>query len=182
MIREAIARSKHRTNVKFSIGDAYTLPHAGGMLDAVRMERVLLYMPDRERAITKMMRVTQPGGRIVATDVDFDCTAISGKDRCLTRKMTSLIAEACLHPTPGRELPAILRKAGLSDIIVDQFAAATPYEFCLPFSRGALSAAVEAGKVIADETEEWYRGLAELEASEGFLQLWFFVLAGGAVA
>jgi hypothetical protein len=78
-------------------------------------------------------------------------------------------------------LPAILRNAGLSDITVDQFAVATPYEFCLHFSRGALSAAVEAGKVTVDETEEWHRGLAELEASEDFLQLWFFVVAGGTV-
>jgi ubiquinone/menaquinone biosynthesis C-methylase UbiE len=59
---EAIARCKHVANVKLSIGDAYTLPHAYRTLNAVRMERVLLYMPERERAIGEMMRVTQPRG------------------------------------------------------------------------------------------------------------------------
>jgi ubiquinone/menaquinone biosynthesis C-methylase UbiE len=181
MISEAMVRNKRRTNVKFSIGDAYTLRHADGMLDAVRMERVLLYVPEREKAIAEMMRVTQPGGRIVVTDVDFDCTAITGKDRALTRKMTSLVADACVHPTSGRELPGVLRAAGLTDITVDQFAVPTPYEFCLHFSKGALRAAAEAGKITVSEIEEWYRGLAELKASGNFYQLWFFVVVGGTV-
>jgi hypothetical protein len=115
------------------------------------------------------------------TDVDFDCTAISSKNLGLTRKMTSLVAEACLNPTSSRDLPALIRKAGLREIAVDQFAVSTPYEFCLHFSRGALSAAVELGKVTVDETDEWYRDLAELEASGEFLQLWFFVVASGTV-
>ena len=33
----------------------------------------------------------------------------------------------------------------------------------------------------AAEVEEWYRGLAELEAAGDFLQLWFFVIVGGTV-
>jgi ubiquinone/menaquinone biosynthesis C-methylase UbiE len=181
MIAEATARTQGRTNVEFSIGGAYALPHADAMFDAVRMERVLLYVPDRAKAITEMMRVTKPGGRVVITDVDVDCTAIAGKDRALTRKMTSLLADSFTHPTSGRELPALIRAAGLEDVTVDFRVVRTPYEFCLYITQGTLQAAAEAGKVTVAEVEEWYRGLAELELASGFIQLWFCVIAGGTV-
>jgi SAM-dependent methyltransferase len=181
MIAEAAVRRGDRKNVALSVGQAYALPQQDGTFDAVRMERVLLYVTEREKAVAEMMRVTKPGGRIVITDVDFDCNAITGKDRGLTRKMTSLVADSCVHSTSGRELPALLRGAGLEDVTIDFMAVPTPYEFCIHVTQGALRTAVEAGKVTAAEVEEWYRGLAELEAAGDFLQLWFFVIVGGTV-
>ena len=182
MIAEANARAQGRDNVGFSTGNAYSLSYADAIFDAVRMERVLLYLRDREKALAEMIRVTKPGGHVVVPDVDFDCTAISGKDRALTRKMTSLVAESCIHPTSGRELPALLRAAGLEDVVVDFVAVSSPpYEFCVHSTLGALRAAVEEAKVTSAEVEEWYRGLAELHASGNFLQLWFFVIVGGTV-
>jgi SAM-dependent methyltransferase len=181
MLAEATLRMQGRTNVAFSPGGACALPYADATFDAVRMERVLLYVPDREKAITEMMRVTKPGGRVVITDVDIDCTAISGRDRALTRKMTSLVADSFAHPNSARELPGLLRAAGLEDVTVDLMAVPTPYEFCLYITRGTLQAAAEAGKVPMAEVEEWYRDLAEQHEAGSFLQLWFFVIAGGTV-
>lgn len=154
MIAEATARAQGRTNVEFSTGGACALPHANAMFDAVRMERVLLYVPDREKAVAEMMRVTKPGGRVVITDVDVDCTAIASKDRALTRKMTSLLADSFTHPTSGRELPALIRSAGLEDVTVDLMVVPTPYEFSLHITQGTLRAAAEAGKVTMAEVEE----------------------------
>lgn len=54
MIAEATARIQGRNNVEFSIGGAYALPYADATFDAVRMERVLLYVTDREKAIAEM--------------------------------------------------------------------------------------------------------------------------------
>lgn len=181
MIAEAAARAQDKTNVVFSAGSANALPHSDAMFDAVRTERVLLYVPEREKAIAEMMRVTKPGGRVVATDTDIDCTAISSKDRVLTRKMTSLVADAFVHPTSGRELPALMRAAGLEDVTIDLMAVPTPFEFCLHAMQGTLRAAAEAGKVTHAEVEEWYRGLAELEEAGDFFQLWLFVIVGGTV-
>jgi ubiquinone/menaquinone biosynthesis C-methylase UbiE len=62
MIAESTKRTQGRTNVRFSMGGACELPHTDAMFDAVRMERVLLYVPDREKAIAEMIRVTKPGG------------------------------------------------------------------------------------------------------------------------
>ena len=181
MIEEASLHTGDRKNIALSVGQAYALAQDDGTLDAVRMERVLLYMTEREKAVAEMIRVTKPGGRVVITDVDFDCNAITGKDRTLTRKMTSLVADSCVHSTSGRELPSLLRVAGLRDVTIEFMAVPTPYEFCIHATQGALRTAVEGSKVTAAEVEEWYRGLAELEAAGDFLQLWFFVIVGGTV-
>jgi len=76
MLTEATARAHGHGNIEFLRGEAYSLPYENATFDAVRMERVLPYVPDRIRAIQEMMRVTRPGGRIVVTDVDIEGTAI----------------------------------------------------------------------------------------------------------
>lgn len=181
MLTEATARAHGHGNIEFLRGEAYSLPYENATFDAVRMERVLPYVPDRIRAIQEMMRVTRPGGRIVVTDVDIEGTAIYSKDRALTRKMTALVADTFPHPTAGRDLRSLMRAAGLKDISVEFMAVPSPYEFCIQSTRGTLHAAVEAGRVSAHEVEEWYRGLEELEAAGDFLQLWSFVIVGGTV-
>jgi SAM-dependent methyltransferase len=181
MIVEAESRVGHRNNARFSTGSATEIPHRDAMFDAVRTERVLLYVPDREKALAEMMRVTKPGGRVVATDVDIDCTAIYSKDPALTRKMTSLVADAFPHPTNGRELPALMRAAGFEDITVEFEVLTTPFEFCLTAMQGTLLAAAEAGKTTLGEVGGWFQHLSDLNDAGDFLQLWYFVIVGGTV-
>jgi ubiquinone/menaquinone biosynthesis C-methylase UbiE len=181
MVAEATARAKGRSDLEFKQGEACNLPFPDSSFDAVRMERVLLYVPDRGKAVAEMMRVTKPGGRVTVIDTDVDCTAIHSKNRALTRKMTSLVADTFPHPTSGRELPSLLRSAGLEDVTVEHMVLESPYEFCMFTTRGTLQAAAEAGKVTHGEVEEWYQGLAELHAEGDFQQLWFFAIASGTV-
>jgi ubiquinone/menaquinone biosynthesis C-methylase UbiE len=181
MIAEATARIQGRTNAKVSTGSATELAHPDRMFDAVRTERVLLYVPDREKALAEMMRITKPGGRIVVTDVDIDCSAIYSKDRALTRKMTSLVAEAFPHPTNARELPALMRAAGLDDVTVEFAVLTVPFEFCVTAMQGTLLAAADAGKTTRDEVGQWFQGLSDLNDAGDFLQLWFFAIVGGTV-
>jgi ubiquinone/menaquinone biosynthesis C-methylase UbiE len=181
MVAEAAARAQGRANVKVSTGSASELPHPDAMFDAVRTERVLLYIPDREKALSEMMRVTKPGGRVVLTDTEIDCSAIYSKDRALTRKMTSLVAEAIPHPTSARDLPALMRSAGFENVTADYFALKTTFEFCLIAMRGTLLAAADAGRTTVGEVDGWFQGLSELNDAGDFLQLWFFVIASGTV-
>ncbi len=181
MVAEATSRANGHSNIEFSKGEAYAIPHGDATFDAVRMERVLPYVADRGRAIAEMIRVTKPGGRVVITDVDIESTAIYGKDRALTRKMTALVADTFAHPTSARELRAVMRAAGLEDITMELMVLPSPYEFCVHTTKGTLHAAVEAGKLTQAEVDEWYRGLTELEEAGDFLQLWFFAIVGGTV-
>jgi ubiquinone/menaquinone biosynthesis C-methylase UbiE len=126
MVAEAKKRALDRSNVTFRTSDAYQLPYADNSFSATRMERVLLYVKDRERVISEMIRVTKRRGRVVVADVDFESTAIFSKSRLQARKMTALIADACVHPESGRELPYLLRSAGLEDVSVELQAISAP--------------------------------------------------------
>lgn len=181
MVAEATSRAAGRANVEFRMGGACELPFPDASFDAIRCERVFLYVPDRAKALAEMRRVTKPGGRVVITDVDIDCTAIFSQNPRLTRKLVSLVAEAFPHPTSARELPALLRAAGFEDVTPEFLALESPYEFCLHAMHGTLRAAADAGKVTHAEIDEWYSGLSALNDAGDFLQLWFFAIVGGTV-
>ena len=182
MIAEAKMRAPDVSNVTFRTSNAYQLPYAANTFNATRMERVLLYVKDRERVISEMIRVTKRRGRVVVADVDFESTAIFSKNRLQTRKMTALIADACVHPASGRELPYLLRSAGLEDISVDLQAISTPYEFCFHLSSGTLRSAIEGGGVTPQEVDRWLQDLASIEAAGQFFQSWVFTIVSGVVA
>jgi ubiquinone/menaquinone biosynthesis C-methylase UbiE len=182
MVAEANKRPLDRGNVTFRTSDAYQLPYADNSFDATRMERVLLYVKDRERVISEMIRVTKRRGRVVVADVDFESTSIFSNNRLQTRKMTALIADACVHPASGRELPYLLRSAGLEDVSVELQAISAPYEFCFHWSNGALRSAIEGGRVTSQEVTSWLQDLASIEAAGHFFQSWVFTVVSGVVA
>jgi ubiquinone/menaquinone biosynthesis C-methylase UbiE len=181
MIAEARARCVDKGNVKFAVSGASHLPYADDLFDAVRMERVLLYVHDRERALAEMIRVTKPGGRVVVADVDFEAVATFSRDRLLTRRMTGLIADECVHPASGRELPHLLTSVGLKDVTVSFSALSAPYEFCLHVSSGALRSAIERDKVTQGEVDSWLQKLGFLEDAGQFFQSWPVTIVSGVV-
>jgi len=181
MVAEARRRADGLTNIQFRTGNACDLPYENNRFDAVRMERVLLYVADRPRAIAEMIRVAKLGARVVVTDVELETTAIYSRDRLLTRKLMAILADSIPNPASARELPALLQDAGLRDVTYSPVAHTTPYEFCLMTTRGALYAAVEAGKVSREEVDTWYRDLAEIHQAGRFFQLWYNVVVSGTV-
>lgn len=57
----------HVGNLEFRHGDAQDLPFPDGTFDLVTFTIVLVYVPDQERALREMARVTRPGGHVLAT-------------------------------------------------------------------------------------------------------------------
>ena len=66
---------------------ALDLPEAS--FDAVRTERVLMYLPDGclERALDALVRVVRPGGRLALFELDYGATilALGGAGRAVAR-------------------------------------------------------------------------------------------------
>jgi SAM-dependent methyltransferase len=50
----------------FALADAQAIPYAAGSFDAVLANHMLYHVPDRERALSEVRRVLQPGGRFYA--------------------------------------------------------------------------------------------------------------------
>ena len=64
----------------FEVGDAQALRFADGAFDAVRTERMLMHVPDADRAFAEMVRVLRPGGRLAV--FDFELSAEDFDDLC----------------------------------------------------------------------------------------------------
>lgn len=79
-----IAREKlSEYPVKLVCGDGLHLPIADNSVDAVVSKWVLWVMPDPERAIEEMIRVTKPGGKILT----FSSGSINGKKKTIWNKL-----------------------------------------------------------------------------------------------
>ena len=62
--RYASGRARLRPQIDWRQGDATALPFEDGSFDAVLSQFALMYFPDRIVALTEMVRVLRPGGRL----------------------------------------------------------------------------------------------------------------------
>ncbi len=58
-------------HVRFEIGDAQALPYEDGAFDAAVSGLVLNFVPEPDRAVAEMTRVTRPGGIVAACVWDY---------------------------------------------------------------------------------------------------------------
>ena len=94
--------------VSFALADAEQLPHPDATFDAVVIECALCTFTDQARAVTEIMRVLRPGGRLGLTDV------VAEPDQ-LPSELTSVAARiACVAGAlPVRGYCDLLETAGM---------------------------------------------------------------------
>jgi SAM-dependent methyltransferase len=113
------------SRVDFEVGDACALPYADATFDHALSMLVLQFIPQAERAVREMRRVTRAGGTVAAATWDtsgglvtyrmvFDTAALIDRDG------EALRAKAYARPLcrPG-ELARTWRGAGLLDVVED---------------------------------------------------------------
>jgi ubiquinone/menaquinone biosynthesis C-methylase UbiE len=153
------------TNVDLRVGDATALPVDDHSVDACRTDRVLQYLVEPSLAIREMVRVTRPGGRIVVADTDWETAIQDHEDLELTARIHRAWVETRPSGRVGRQLPWLLRQAGLEDVTLEPVtSAATEYtDFHRRYiTPGFATQAVSAGAITAQEASRW---VASLEAS-----------------
>jgi len=181
MVAEASRRANGRGNVEFRTGNVCSLPFPDRTFDGVRMERVLLYVPDRKQALAELLRVTKPGGRIAIADVDPEATAIHSSDPIRARRMMHLVCESIPNPASGRELWNLFVTAGLSDLAIYPMVVSTPFPFLSQAVKDSLYAAASAGKIASAEVDAWFQELRDLNESGRFHAFWFHIIVIGRV-
>ena len=112
-----IAESKSRITgsslrTEFLIGDVRRLEFADASFDCVRTDRVLMFVPEIKRAISEIVRVLRPGGRVVASEIDhelhyMDAAFPKSMERCLRRLREATrnhtLAGNCTGCSPNRD-------------------------------------------------------------------------------
>jgi SAM-dependent methyltransferase len=114
--RERIEAAGLGATVTAVLGDAQALPFPDAQFDATHCERVLMHVEDPDLAIREMVRVTRPGGRVVAAEVFAEGATIDHPDRELAQITTRGLVSGIRNPDVGMTLRRRFIESGLVDV------------------------------------------------------------------
>jgi ubiquinone/menaquinone biosynthesis C-methylase UbiE len=119
MLERARARCQARDGpVVFIAGDAHELPFDADSFDAARVERTLQHLEDPARVVSELVRVTRPGGVVLAHEPDWGTLVCTGRPRELVGTMLAVAEAQIRNPWVGRELTGMFVDAGLADVTI----------------------------------------------------------------
>jgi ubiquinone/menaquinone biosynthesis C-methylase UbiE len=160
--------------------DARELPYPDGAFDGTRIDRVLQHVSGPEVALHELVRVTRPGGRIVAIDPDQESIIADITDRGLLRKVKDFRRDRNLcNGTIGRQLPRLFRSAGLVDVGCE----ASTLVLTDPHDAFGFTTwprlMLHEGLLTDDEVARWDAEVATAVANGNFLYSVTFFIASG---
>lgn len=169
--------------LSFDVGDAQQAGFPGGSFDLCRTERVLRYVDRPEAVVAEMVRLTRPGGSVLAFDFDSDQTVIDAPDSVLVRRIAEVLDAAVPHPWIGRQLFRLFHRAGLRDVRVVPhalcFSGAAGFAVYQRLNQGTLDRAVQAIRVSAREAAAWWAALERAAEAETFFSAVLGFIAAG---
>ncbi len=99
--------------------DGAALPLAAQSFDAVLFRFVLRHAPSPERLVSEAVRVLRPGGRLLAVDGDDGALMLAPAPPgwpTLSAALAASVRRRGADPEMGRNLRALLHRAGLRDV------------------------------------------------------------------
>ena len=169
--------------ISFEVGDAQQVRLPDGSFDLCRTERVLRYVDRPEAVLAEMVRLTRPGGSVLAFDFDSNQTVVDAPDSALVRRIADVLDDAVPHPWIGRQLFRLFREAGLREVRV------VPHALCFSgeagfavyqrLNDGTIDQAVQAGQLSPSEAAAWWAGLKRAADAETFFSAVLGFIAAG---
>jgi SAM-dependent methyltransferase len=142
----AYAKSNARSDrLRFELGDAQALGHKDASFDQAMSLLVMNFVPDHEKAIGEMRRVTRPGGTVSACVWDYN----AGMEMLRFFWDEVVALDAAMEPKDERhmklcregQLGALWRKAGLTNVQEGALTIEQRYvsfeDYWTPFLKGA---------------------------------------------
>jgi ubiquinone/menaquinone biosynthesis C-methylase UbiE len=158
--------------VEFLTADALAQPFPDASFDALRTERVLMYIKDTRAVLGEFKRLLKPGGRIVIFDFDWDAMVIAHKDKELTRKIVRYASDSFPSGRIGGELFHWLRQMGFTDVEVRPSSYAGNSQVGQDITKrvfeGILQTGVTTGVFTQQEIDDWWAGF-DKDGREGNL-------------
>jgi len=172
MIAEAHRRFDHSgLPVDLCVGNACALPFEPGLFDAARADRVFMFLDDPTEALSELVRVTRPGGRIVITEGDIGTHSIDASDVETTRAILVALCDRSPNGWIGRRLRAMFLDAGLHDVELQLVPLLTTsfaeWNHRLGVERFLLNA-IAGGVIGRDKTLAWLEDLRVRDAQGRF--------------
>ncbi len=166
-IEEARRRAEAQSlKIEFRAGDAEALPYASASFDAVRAERVLIYLDEPEMALSEMRRVAKPGASVAVIEPDFGTNTINIPDRSLTRRILAHECDTAVqHGWLVRDVKTMLADLGFKEVrIATRMVVFTP-DLALGYFTKTGQSAAKGGVISESELATWTDAIAERHAA-----------------
>lgn len=174
--------------LEFREGNVYSLDFKDNTFDACRTDRTLQHLENPQKALTEMVRVLKPGGRIVVSEPDWGSLTLNipANERDLTRKIINYWADTRTSGWIARQLPGLFEECGLVHIEVEAISisgAMRAYNWSPKVDFIALvksaAGATSDGLITQDEADMWLQNLKKAEETGHFLaHLGGFMVSG----
>ncbi|MEV4617466.1 methyltransferase domain-containing protein [Asanoa sp. NPDC049573] len=169
--------------VRFTRGNIMDLEFPSETFHGVRSERVLQHVPDPDRAVAELARVTRSGGRLCLIDTDWESAAVDGVPADLAAAVRDRMLGIARdhHNDMGRTLRRRLVRAGLGEVTT------TPVTclFLDPASAAVVMPVFDprvppaAGMVPDDLRDRWFAEVAAAGGRGEFLAVLTIWVAAG---
>jgi ubiquinone/menaquinone biosynthesis C-methylase UbiE len=170
MIDEARRRAEGRgLPVDFEVGDSQALRFDTGTFDGVRAERMLMHVPDAERAVAEMARVLVRGGRISVFDFDWETQICDSPYKETTRTIALTFCDGMKNGWIGRRMPRLFKTHGITDVAVKNETLLVTYEFLKLLLGGHVARLHDTGVVSREAANQWWTSLAGADRDGTFL-------------
>ncbi len=169
--------------VEHRIADAISLPFESAVFDACRSERLFQHLPDPDRVLAEMIRVTKAGGWVVLVDTDHGAMSIDYPDVDVERRIVRVLAERLIRDGyAGRRLYGRVKRSGLAKIKVELVPIrVTDYALARQVAQldKVEQTAVQAGIVSEEELKTWQRELKSADEQGVFFAIGCTVIVAG---
>jgi ubiquinone/menaquinone biosynthesis C-methylase UbiE len=141
--------------------------------------RLLRHLSNPHQALSKMVRVTWPGGRVVVCDFDWDTLIIDHPHKSTTRTIISSYADSMCNGWIGRQLPRLFGEHGLEVRSFDAVQVFVHYTMAELFLGSYLTLLQTRGLLSRRTAQAWWQHLRAAQAN-GTLLISFtsFVIVG----
>ena len=161
MLGLAAKRCEGHDNVSFHEGDVTALPVGDADFDRALSVQVLEYVEDIPAALSELLRVLRPGGRVLIWDVDWATVSWHSREPARMERFLAAWDEHLADPSLPRTLAARMREAGFEDVELEGHAFATADVTDQTYAGALIPLMVD--YVGSAEAEEWAAEQRELQ-------------------
>ncbi len=167
-LARAAAWAARLDNATFEVGDATDLRFESDYFDVAHCHALLMHVPDPGAVLAEIKRVLKPGGTIACRELSAGSSFLApdqGTSDAVWSAFAALLAANGGHPNMGRDLKAVLNRAGFCDICpaVSFDTSSTPAEIDSVFSflsewflsKDVAAAAAKHGLLEIFQTDAW---------------------------
>ena len=170
-------------NADYIVGDALQTCFADAQLDGARVDRALQHLEHPGLVIREMARIVGKGGRVVCAEPDWGSFFIDDDDADCFEEVYHQWTKSIKNPYIGRELPRLMKSAGLIDIKTSGYLLTTYglHEVDMVFDLRKTSE-ILSEKTQSEDFRNWYQKLMLRDAQLPVFAAVTIVIASGVKA